>query len=395
MRILHLLYQSYPNISGSSTRSRSIINSQKELGLFPIVLTSPFQAGLKLDNGIETIDSVTYYRCFNGNKNNYIGEKKSFLSRIVKLFSIVRYFFIILKVARHEKVNVIHSHAMFYNAIPGILVSRIIGVPHVYEIRSDWSQNSNFSANKLTKTLLGLIEKIAIKMSNSVVVISEGLYAKYSKLNNQTYIIGNAVDNKLIIQNRDKESSFFSKPIRVGYIGSIIPLEGLEYVLEALKFFDKSQIKFSLVGAGSSLQDLKNMAKNFDFDDDFVDFKGKVKPEDIADIYNQLDIIINYRRDEPVAHSVTPLKPLEAMAYKKLILVSSVGGMTELVTNMENGIVVENNNPEALAKTLANILESPGEYQYLREAGYNFVKNNKVWQENAKKYASIYQKKSI
>ena len=45
MKVLHVLYQSYPNISGSSTRSRSIVRAQKSLGIEPIVITSPFQEG--------------------------------------------------------------------------------------------------------------------------------------------------------------------------------------------------------------------------------------------------------------------------------------------------------------------------------------------------------------
>ena len=43
MKVLHILYQSLPNISGSSIRSRDILNNQLKIGVKPIVVTSPFQ----------------------------------------------------------------------------------------------------------------------------------------------------------------------------------------------------------------------------------------------------------------------------------------------------------------------------------------------------------------
>ena len=43
MKVLHILYQSLPNISGSSIRSRDILNNQLKIGIKPIVITSPFQ----------------------------------------------------------------------------------------------------------------------------------------------------------------------------------------------------------------------------------------------------------------------------------------------------------------------------------------------------------------
>ena len=63
-------------------------------------------------------------------------------------------------------------------------------------------------------------------------------------------------------------------------------------------------------------------------------------------------MVINYRKDEPVAHTVTPLKPLEAMAFKRLVVASNVGGMKELISNNVTGVLVAPNNPGELLTTL-------------------------------------------
>jgi len=41
IKVLHVLDRSVPNLSGYSIRSKYIVEFQKELGLSPIVVTSP------------------------------------------------------------------------------------------------------------------------------------------------------------------------------------------------------------------------------------------------------------------------------------------------------------------------------------------------------------------
>ena len=43
MKVLHVLYQSLPQVSGSSIRSRDIMLSQKEVGIEVLAITAPFQ----------------------------------------------------------------------------------------------------------------------------------------------------------------------------------------------------------------------------------------------------------------------------------------------------------------------------------------------------------------
>lgn len=392
MKVLHILYQSYPNISGSSSRSKSIINSQSNVGISPVVLSSPFQDGVSVNEGYEIIDGIRYYRCYLNNNDFVLGKNRGVFVRLKKFLTVFRYFFIILKVAKIEKVEIIHSHAMFYNALPGILVAKILRIPHVYEIRSDWSQNSQFKSNSLTKKFMGIIETISVKLSDSIVVISQGLFSKYSSTNDRIEIVGNAVDDELVKNNKLLTSGFGSGKIRLGYIGSVIPIEGLEYVIDAFSRLNMTQFSLIIVGGGVSFDKLKNMAADLDLGEDVIKFVGKISPEKIPSIYQDLDVIINYRRNELVANTVTPLKPLEAMAYKKLVITSDVKGMTELVDHMSTGIVVKNENSDLLVEVLNNIALNPNSYEQLREAGFNYVKREKSWNQNALKYKHLYER---
>ena len=389
MKVLHLLYQSYPNISGSSTRSMSIVGAQKEVGITPVVLTSPFQKGLADGVDQEVVNGITYYRCYDNNEKYELGSKKSTFVRIMKLLSILKYSFQILKVARKENVEIIHSHAMFYNAVPGIVVSFLLGIPHVYEIRSEWSKNSHFKSASFIKYIANYLEILSIKLSSAVVVISKGLYEKYSKYNDITTYIGNAVDDEAIKNNIKTEPPQNFEYLKIAYIGSVIELEGLQYVLHALSMLEKDVYFMKIVGDGESLVSLELLAEELGISAN-VSFTGKIPASEINKIYDSVDIIVNYRRDEPVSHSVTPLKPLEAMVHKKLIISSNVGGMTELIDHMVTGVVVPSDDVQALSDTFLSISKCADRFKSIPIAGYEYVSRNKTWSSNALCYKRLY-----
>ena len=85
MKVLHILYQSLPNISGSSIRSRDILKNQLKIGVKPIVITSPFQNPKTNGKSFEEIDGIKYYRTFSNN-NELVNENKTPLFLQIKKF---------------------------------------------------------------------------------------------------------------------------------------------------------------------------------------------------------------------------------------------------------------------------------------------------------------------
>ena len=140
MKVLHILYQSLPNISGSSIRSRDILNNQLKIGIKPIVVTSPFQNPMINGKSFEEIDGIKYYRTFSNNNELVKENETSFFIKIKKFFRIISFSIKVYRIAKKEKIDVIHAHAMFFCAIAGKITSIILNKPLIYEVRSLWEE---------------------------------------------------------------------------------------------------------------------------------------------------------------------------------------------------------------------------------------------------------------
>ena len=388
MKVLHILYQSLPNISGSSIRSRDILNNQIKIGIKPIVITSPFQKPFNEGEVEEIKNGIKYYRTFS-NENEVVKEKLTdFTTQIRKMFRIFHFTFQLIKIAKKENVSIIHAHAMFYCAIPAKVASIILNKPMIYEIRSLWEERYK-SGNFVVKYLFEFItffETFSMYLSDEIIVINQNLKTnlinRFMLRKKKIRLVSNAVDlSNINIIKSSKRTLTFS------YIGTISPIEGIDILIHCFNNLYKKGYKNKLLIFGNGLEkkNLIKIAKN----NPLIEFKGQFFQKDIATVYSQVDVIVNPRKKSYLTDSVTPLKPLEAMAYKKLVVASDVGGMKELIKNGENGILFKSGSIHQLEKVISQISDNQS-WKKIIENAYEYIVKNRTWLENAKLYNKIY-----
>ncbi len=398
MKVLHILYQSYPNISGSSTRTRDILINQKRNGIDPVAITSPFQIGVEKSNGIEYIDQVKFYRTYSGNSNEEINENtKSILIKIRKLLRILTFSSEIEKIVKIENPKILHAHAMFFCAIPAIKIGKKRTIPVVYEIRSLWEERRKDSApnsiiRKLEYAILRKLETYCMKRATHIVAINDRL--KNEIINrgiapDKITVVGNAVDIDFITHQKGRSNPNLNIEISFGYVGSISPIEGLSYLVSL--FRDKfTANKLIIYGTGKE-SEVKKLIQEIN-DAPNIHFVGAIKRTEIFRAYNNIDVIVNPRVKLKITESVTPLKPLEAMAFGKIVIASDVGGMKELIQHNLTGFLFKADDISDLENCLKTVMNmSETEREIVRVNASNYILEHKVWESNAKTYHILYQ----
>ena len=81
----------------------------------------------------------------------------------------------------------------------------------------------------------------------------------------------------------------------------------------------------------------------------------------------------------------------EAFYLKIPVIATSVGGIPELITNNETGLLVEPENPQMLLNTINQLLANHTLQEKLSSNGYNFVINNFTWDKILPNYIEFYE----
>ena len=403
MKVLHVLYQSLPQVSGSSIRSRDIMLSQKEVGIEVLAITAPFQNSIS-KKGLDIIDDITYIRTSQNTKNSITDLRKGVLQRIYRVFSILIFSQKLFSTIKKEKPDLLHAHAMFFCAIPSLVLGKVFNIPVVYEFRSLWmyqktnSRNKGF-INKKIEIFLIHVEIFCLKKAAHAVILNENLkefiFSKTNKPFKNT-IINNAVNTSLIEKLKASITPISRKDFVFGYVGTITEYEGLEFLIQTFQelYDDGFKHKLVIYGKGVNKQSVQDQI-NARSDINTISYKGAIAPSEVYKAFSEIDVIINPRLNTPLTNSVTPLKPLEAMAYEKLFIGSDVGGIKEIVPQ-GTGFLFSSENKNDLKKVVKKVASlSPQDRNRHKKEALNFVVSHKSWLQNAAKYKEIYTSLSI
>ena len=82
---------------------------------------------------------------------------------------------------------------------------------------------------------------------------------------------------------------------------------------------------------------------------------------------------------------------VEAMACKRPVVATCVGGIPEAVEDGEGGILIDKSNVEALVKAIALLLDDEAKRESMGAAGRRIVEKKFTWEKNAEKTNRVYK----
>lgn len=112
---------------------------------------------------------------------------------------------------------------------------------------------------------------------------------------------------------------------------------------------------------------------------DWLIMPGRVPHEEVENWYARIDICPFPRKPWPVCEMVSPMKPLEALAMEKAVVVPDVRALAEMITHEATGLVYAKGDVESLAAALARLLDDKALRQTLGRQGREWVVAERTW----------------
>ncbi len=394
-RILHVLDHSLPVHSGYTFRSESILLAQRARGWHVAAVTSPkHEVDAKTGPPVEEIRGIRYYRTGATPSSPF-----PFLGERILIDALARR---IAAAAAEERPDLIHAHSPVLTAIAALRAGKRLGLPVVYEIRAFWEDaavdHRTYREGSWKYRATRAAETWACRRVDQITVLCQGLVddlAGRRIARDRMTIIGNGIDLERFASappDEEYRATWGLEGKRVAaFLGSFYRYEGLDLLLDAyarlrLRFPD---LVILLVGGGEMEDELEERARTLGVADGVI-FSGRIPQSRVPGVYALADVLVYPRYAMRLTELVTPLKPLEAMAMKKALLASDVGGHRELIQDGRTGLLFKPGDAASLADSLARLLEDPALRRSLEDAGRAWVVEERTWAKTTAPYGAVY-----
>jgi glycosyltransferase involved in cell wall biosynthesis len=407
-RVLHVVKQTIlEKQAGYTIRTHKIARAQVRLGLDVHVVS---QFGVSSNANTNVLDGVTYHSLFSpGCHPVQVHNSDWFVRNTTELARLVK----------QLRPEYLHAASDFSNAASANLVGKAMGLKVIYEIRGFWEETFMAGFTERHRKNFELIKKCGIELIPDVYSLrmqSEARWARESdyvltlSATMQTRIesfgvpaqrislVPNGVDTEEFLPlTRDDtlvaRLGLTREHVIIGYISSLSAYEGVGLLIEAVASLkrESADVKIALVivGGGKELENLRRLAKETGLKDLIV--IGQVPNSEVADYYSIIDIFVVPRLPYEVCHLVTPLKPYEAMAMSKALVMSDVRALSSLAAESKSAITFEAGNPLSLKEALGKLVQDPKLRRKLGQDASLWVREHRTWDHVAKVTERVYQ----
>ncbi|HSN96781.1 MAG TPA: glycosyltransferase family 4 protein [Candidatus Nanopelagicales bacterium] len=145
----------------------------------------------------------------------------------------------------------------------------------------------------------------------------------------------------------------------------------------------EARVRVLVAGDGDERDRIHGLAKELKLGPEWVTFLGFRK--DVPELLAGVDFFVLPSRMEGL-----PLSILEAMARRLPVVVTPVGGVPEVVTDGEHGLIVPVEDPRALGEAIGRLAEDPELGKRFGEAGARRVEEEFSFVRMARKYEDLY-----
>jgi glycosyltransferase involved in cell wall biosynthesis len=286
------------------------------------------------------------------------------------------------------------------------LVTAVSGIlPVVLRLQTAHRQIANIQGDRDEDAyLMGEMERVFIERSTYLVPNSRAMFEAMEKLYGLTpregryLIVPHGVVPVPEEDIRPFDLQRKTDTFTVLYVGRLEKRKGIMTLFQAIPLvMQKLQnVKFIIAGGDNSIHDGFRHQTGMDYPSYFVKhypsfvscvhFLGAVDEEVLRGLYQTCDLFV-----APSLYESFGLVFLEAMNYAKPVVGCHAGGVPEVVAHGVSGLLVEPEDPAALADAIVSLLKSPTKLYEMGMAGRQLLLEKFTHIQMARHFERVYR----
>ena len=263
-----------------------------------------------------------------------------------------------------ENIDLVHAHFAYPDAVAAKILSAEYGLPLIVTVHGS-------DINVLLKSRSRRYQIIKmLQEASAVVAVADDLVKKIIELGvseEQIFHIPNGVD---ITRFRPGDKISARKAIGIDPnrrlllgVGHLVTVKAFDRLVMAITNLDPD-IDLILVGDGRERVALKRLVQSLQLERR-VKFAGPVEHNDLPLYYHAADFLVISSHSEG-----WPTVIFESLACGVPVIANGVGGIPEVLSSPELGMVMNENNP----LTIANVITSAYERNWDRQTAVSFAR---------------------
>jgi glycosyltransferase involved in cell wall biosynthesis len=280
----------------------------------------------------------------------------------------------IIKIFRKEKPDIIHLNSSKVGLL-GSIAGRLTRVPKIIFTGHGWAFNED--RNQFQKKIIYLLHLTTIALAHKTITVSEQTKKQITKnkyferkiitikngINKIDFLDKNTARN-ILLEKLPTDIDITGRPW-LGTISELHKNKGLKYIIEAIHLLDiKTDDKSALpiliiIGEGERKEKLQQRINRYGLQNN-VFLIGRIY--EAQKYLKAFDIFTLTSITEALPYVI-----LEAGQAGLPIIASAVGGIPEIITDMENGILIRPKEPEEIQKAISFLLNRPEKIASLSE----------------------------
>lgn len=204
------------------------------------------------------------------------------------------------------------------------------------------------------------------------------------------------IPNAIAIEAFPQNSKVTNNVQHILAIGKLMDKKGFDVLIDCCKILDQQNIEFecSIIGEGPEHSYLSNLIKKYQLNDKvnihpFKDFNALIK-----DFMGASVLVVPSKEPQRSTRDGLPTVILEAMAMKLPVIASDYAGISDVVIHNKTGILIESNQPQAMANAVVQLFENKTLAAEFVENALNHIKKNYSLRVNIKQLSELFKRQN-